>query len=118
KAAENKAAESKDSQKKSSGQAGGSRSNTGSKPEIKIELIAPALENTEADQRVTLSLYPCKGEVPGNVLGVSEQWNDTDRVTAFVKKLGEADLKTRACAARQLGYLGPEAKDAVPHLIK
>jgi HEAT repeat protein len=70
-----------------------------------------------SERESTITLNPCKGEQPGNVLGVNEQAEARQRVTGFVKKLREADPKVRACAARQLGYLGPEAEDALPHLI-
>lgn len=73
---------------------------------------------TVNDHETTISLNPCKGETPGDVLGVSEQAEVPQRVAAFVGKLRDADPKTRACAARQLGYMGAEARDALPHLIR
>lgn len=73
---------------------------------------------TSDDRDVDITLNPCKGETPGNVLGISEESEASQRVAAFVAKLRDADPKARACAARQLGYLGAEAKDALPHIIK
>ena len=78
-----------------------------------VTLILPG-ENPD----ITISLNPCKGETPGNVLGVSEQVEPPQRVTAFISKLSDPDPKVRACAARQLGYLGAAAKQALPHLIR
>jgi HEAT repeat protein len=74
--------------------------------------------NGSGERDITITLYPCKGEQPGNVLGISEQLETPQRVAAFIKKLSEPDPKVRACAAKQLGYIGTEAKDAVPNLIK
>lgn len=73
---------------------------------------------TVDDHETTISLNPCKGETPGDVLGVSEQGEAPKRVAAFVGKLRDADPKARACAARQLGYMGAEARDALPHIIR
>ena len=73
---------------------------------------------TADDPDIMISLNPCKGETPGDVLGVSEQVETPRRVTAFTGKLRDPDPKVRACAARQLSYLGAEAKDALPHIIK
>lgn len=73
---------------------------------------------TADDRDVVITLNPCQGETPGNVLGVSEQAETPRKVTAFVSKLRDPDPKVRACAARQLGYLGAEAKDALPHVIR
>lgn len=52
------------------------------------------------------------------MLGVSEADEVSQRVDGFAAKLGDPDPKTRACAARQLGYLGPEAAAALPRLIR
>jgi HEAT repeat protein len=82
------------------------------------ELVPRSGAAPAEDPETVIFSYPCKGETPGNVLGVSEQWEMPARVAGFIKKLDEPVLKTRACAAKQLGYLGPDAKDAVPHLIK
>ena len=76
------------------------------------------VDGRPVDQEVMISLYPCKGETPGNVLGVSEQQEVAKRVAGFVAKLRDPAPKARACAARQLGYLGPEAQEALPHLLK
>lgn len=71
------------------------------------------------DERETnITLNPCIGETPGDVLGVSEKGETPQRVTAFVTKLRDPNPKARACAARQLGYLGAEAKDALPHIVR
>jgi HEAT repeat protein len=81
--------------------------------------VAVTVDGRTVDDRdTTISLNPCKGETPGNVLGISAQAEVTQRVTAFITKLRDPDPKVRACAARQLGYLGPEAKEALPHLIE
>ena len=117
KPSESKGSESKTGENKARGTyIGGGTPRTGVGTLVNVEVVAPP--PTEADRQLTINLYPCKGEEPGNVMGISEQWKVPERVAAFVKKLQEPDPKTRACAARQLGYLGPEAKDAVPHLIK
>jgi HEAT repeat protein len=112
-------------QQESAGKATGKRQTSGKKNKPKVEITkrelilvrSPAVETPE-DLEFTIIFNPCKGEAPGNVLGVSEQSKVADRVAAFVAKLGEPDLKTRACAARQLGYIGPEATAALPDLIR
>lgn len=73
---------------------------------------------TVDDRDITISLNPCKDETPGDVLGVSEKGATPQSVTAFITKLRDPDPKARACAARQLGYFGAEAKDALPHIVK
>lgn len=72
----------------------------------------------QKNRKMTIALYPCQGEEPGNVLGINEQWKVSDRVAALVKKLREPDPKTRACAARLLREIAPDAKVAVPELIR
>jgi HEAT repeat protein len=87
----------------------------------RVTVIAnPGLaEAGERHQReLDITLNPCKGETPGNVLGVGEQWEMTKRVAGFVARLRDTDPKARACAARQLGYLGAEARDALPVLVR
>jgi HEAT repeat protein len=80
--------------------------------------VASVTLTSADDGEVMITLNPCKGETPGNVLGISEQLETARRVAGFVAKLRDPAPKTRACAARQLGYLGAEAKDALPHIIK
>jgi HEAT repeat protein len=87
-------------------------------PEIRRGVVTTLVPNPSYDLETTLSRYPCKGEQPGNVLGISEQAPVPQRVAGFIKKLRETNPKTRACAALQLGYLGPDAQDALPHLIR
>lgn len=79
-------------------------------------VVVTADGKTADDTMVTLN--PCKGETPGDVLGVSEQLETPRRVAAFIAKLRDPDPKTRACAARHLGYLGADAREALPHIIK
>ncbi len=86
------------------------------KVEVKTELVAKS--PIREDPETTIFIEPCKGEQPGNVLGISEEAETRERVAAFTSKLRESNPKTRACAAKQLGYLGPDAKDAVPDLIQ
>jgi HEAT repeat protein len=67
---------------------------------------------------INITLRPCQGQPPGNVLGVDEKASVDERVMRFTRKLRDADPMTRACAAKQLGYLGREASNASPDLIK
>jgi HEAT repeat protein len=87
---------------------------TSSEPRVVVSVDGKPFDAREAD----ISLNPCKGETPGNVLGVSEQSEAPQRVAAFLGKLRDPDPKTRACAARQLGYLGADAREALPHIIR
>jgi len=72
----------------------------------------------DVNKELEILLQPCKGEQPGNVLGISEQAPLPERVAGFTRKLRESDPKTRACAVKQLGYLGPNAENAVHYLIQ
>lgn len=97
----------------------------GQQPAPGKEKVVELVSRTDAaepelpyEKELTLTFDPCKGEQPGNVLGVSEQTPLAERVAAFIKKLSDPTPKTRACAARQLGYIGPDAQAAVPHLIQ
>lgn len=94
--------------------AGGNRAGASRATGVVVTVDGKTVDNLET----TISLSPCKGETPGNVLGVSEQADAPRRVAAFVGKLRDADPKVRACAARQLGYLGAEAREALPHIIR
>ncbi len=77
------------------------------------------VDGNPVDERETsITLNPCQGETPGSTLGVGEQLEMPGRVAAFTAKLRDPDPKVRACAARQLGYLGPEAKEALPHIVR
>lgn len=96
------------------GKAGDAQASTSSMTGVGIMVDGKPVD----DREITISLNPCKGETPGNVLGISEQVEIRHRVAAFIGKLRDPDPKARACAARQLGYLGAEAKEALPHLIK
>jgi HEAT repeat protein len=69
------------------------------------------------DPETIIFLQPCKGETPGNVLGINEEADSKIRVEGFIGKLKDSDPKTRACAARQLGYLGKDATLALPILL-
>jgi HEAT repeat protein len=98
-----------------------------SKPSARLDVVtvseptlaAKDVSSAAAQEREwDITSDPCKGEQPGNVLGISEQADVPGRVTAFVRKLSDEDPKTRSCAARQLGYLGPQATEATPFLIK
>lgn len=89
-----------------------------SRPVVAVVSTAGASIKGYDEREMDISLNPCKGETPGNVLGVSEQGETSKRVAGFVAKLRDADPKARACAARQLGYLGAEARDALPQLIR
>lgn len=79
------------------------------------ELLVP---NDPAASGEFESLQPCKAEQPGNVLGISEGLPIEERVNGFISKLKSPVPKTRACAARQLGYLESKAKSATPQLIR
>lgn len=81
--------------------------------------VTVTIDGKPYDEReMNITLNPCKGETPGNVLGISEKGLTQQRVTAFVAKLRDPDPMARACAARQLGYLGAEARDALPHIVR
>jgi HEAT repeat protein len=94
--------------------AGGNRAGASREVGVVVSVDGKTVDDLET----TISLNPCKGETPGEVLGVSEQADAPRRVAAFVGKLRDAEPKARACAARQLGYLGAEARDALPHIIR
>ena len=70
------------------------------------------------EREINITLRPCQGQPPGNVLGVNEQASVAERVIRFTRKLHDSDPMTRACAAKQLGYLGRQANNASPDLIK
>lgn len=70
------------------------------------------------EREINITLRPCQGQQPGNVLGVNEQASVAERVIRFTRKLYDSDPMTRACAAKQLGYLGRQANNASPDLIK
>ena len=70
------------------------------------------------EREINITLRPCQGQQPGNVLGVDGQATVAERVIRFTRKLRDADPMTRACAAKQLGDLGRQANNASPDLIK
>src|SRR5918911_5061207 len=50
--------------------------------------VVVTVDGKAVDARdTTISLNPCKGETPGDVLGVSEQLETPRRVAAFIDKL-------------------------------
>lgn len=79
--------------------------------------IGPKIPDIREDPEIIIFSQPCKGETPGNVLGVSEQADTKTRVRGFIGKLRDSNPKTRACAIRQLGYLGNDATSALPYVL-
>lgn len=92
----------------------GQKPATAGEPGVRITIDGKPYDERETN----ITLNPCIGETPDNVLGVGEKGATQQRVTAFIAKLRDPDPKARACAARQLGYLGSEAKDALPHIVR